>query len=112
VTEQRNAAAELAGVSSLAELVDYQIGAVVSRTIVKKATGTVTAFAFDQGEGLSEHTAAFDALVIMIEGEAEITIDGIAHRVAAGQILRLPANRPHAVRAPARFKMLLVMIRE
>jgi quercetin dioxygenase-like cupin family protein len=98
--------------TALAELVQYQPGAVVSRTIMKRPSGTVTAFAFDEGEGLSEHTAAFDALVIMIEGMSEITVGGVAHRLAAGQILRLPAGRPHALKALARFKMLLVMIRE
>jgi quercetin dioxygenase-like cupin family protein len=98
--------------TALAELVQYQPGAVVSRTIMKRPSGTVTAFAFDEGEGLSEHTAAFDALVIMIEGMSEITVGGVAHRLAASQILRLPAGRPHALKALARFKMLLVMIRE
>jgi quercetin dioxygenase-like cupin family protein len=103
---------ELEGVASLSEVVQYQIGAVVSRTIIKKPAGTVTAFAFDQGEGLSEHTAAFEALVIMIEGEAEVTISGALHRLAAGHLLRLPAGRPHALKAVTRFKMLLVMVRE
>ncbi len=98
--------------TTLAELVQYQPGAVVSRTIMKRPSGTVTAFAFDEGEGLSEHTAAFDALVIMIEGMSEITVEGVAHRLAAGDILRLPSGRPHALKALARFKMLLVMIRE
>jgi quercetin dioxygenase-like cupin family protein len=98
--------------SSLAGLVQYQPGAVVSRTIMKRPAGTVTAFAFAEGEGLSEHTAAFDALVIMIEGTSEITVGGVAHRVEAGQLLRLPAGRPHALKALAQFKMLLVMIRE
>ncbi len=102
---------ELEGVVALAELVQYQPGAVVSRTIVKKPVGTVTAFAFDQGEGLSEHTAPFDALVILIEGEAEISIAGVSHRVADGQLLRLPAGRPHALKAVTRFKMLLVMVK-
>lgn len=102
---------ELEGVVSLAGLVQYQPGAVVSRTIVKKAAGTVTAFAFDQGEGLSEHTAPFDALVLMIEGEADISIAGVPHRVSAGQLLRLPAGRPHALKAVTRFKMLLVMVK-
>lgn len=96
----------------LPDVVTYQAGAVVSRTLVKKATGTVTAFAFDEGEALSEHTAPFDALVVAADGEAEITIAGVAHRVQAGELLRLPAGRPHAVRAMSRFKMLLVMIRE
>ena len=100
------------GPTSLSELIQYQAGAVVSRTILKRRSGTVTAFAFDEGEGLSEHTAAFDALVSMIEGTAEITVAGLAHRIAAGQILQLPAGRPHALKALTRFKMLLVMIRE
>ncbi len=102
---------ELEGVVSLAELVQYQPGAVVSRTIVNKAAGTVTVFAFDQGEGLSEHTAPYDALVLMIEGESDISIAGVPHRVAAGQLLRLPAGRPHALKAVTRFKMLLVMVK-
>lgn len=102
----------LEGPASLAEIVQYQPGAVVSRTILKKPAGTVTAFAFDQGEGLSEHTAAFDALVVMIEGEADISVSGVSHRVSAGQILPLPAGRPHALKARTAFKMLLVMIKE
>lgn len=102
---------ELEGVLPLAQLVEYQPGAVVSRTLVKKTAGTVTAFAFDQGEGLSEHTAPFDALVILIEGEAEIAIAGVGHRVSAGQLLRLPAGQPHALKAVTRFKMLLVMVK-
>jgi quercetin dioxygenase-like cupin family protein len=110
--EDRNLTKELDGALALAEIVQYQAAAVVSRTILKKPAGTVTAFAFDKGEGLSEHTAAFDALVVMIEGDAEITIAGLPHRLAAGQLLRLPANRPHALKALTRFKMLLVMIRE
>ena len=101
-----------AQVLTLVDLVQYQAGAVVSRTLVKKPTGTVTVFAFDAGEGLSEHTAPFDALIFLIEGEAEITIGGTLHRVRAGEILRLPAHRPHAVRAVQRFKMVLIMIRE
>lgn len=109
--EEPNAANELEGVVSLVELVQYQPGAVVSRTIVKKPAGTVTAFAFDQGEGLSEHTAPFDALVLMIEGEADISIAGVPHHVSAGHLLRLPAGRPHALKAVTRFKMLLVMVK-
>ena len=96
----------------LAGLVDYQNGAIVSREVVSQPAGTVTAFAFDEGEGLSEHTAAFDALVVLIEGSAEITVAGQPQRVSAGDILRLPAGRPHALKALSRFKMLLVMIRE
>ncbi|MFA6168580.1 MAG: cupin domain-containing protein [Gemmatimonadaceae bacterium] len=103
---------ELEGATALAALVEYQPGAVVSRTIVKKKAGTVTAFAFDEGEGLSEHTAAYDALVLMIEGACEVTIAGAPHHVSTGQLLKLPANRPHALKALGRFKMLLVMIKE
>jgi quercetin dioxygenase-like cupin family protein len=99
-----------AEVRQLAELVNYQEGAVVSRTLVKRATGTITAFAFDAGQGLSEHTAAFDALVQMIEGEAEITIAGQVSRLGTGDAILLPANQPHAVFATTRFKMLLTMI--
>jgi len=79
--------------------------------LVKKEGGTVTAFAFDVGEGLSEHTAPFDALVVMIDGEAEISVAGKPHRVSAGHLLRLPAGQPHAVKAVGRFKMVLIMIR-
>jgi len=91
--------------------VSYQQGAVVSRTLIKHQTGTVTAFAFDAGQGLSEHTAAFDALVQMIEGQAEITIAGKPFRVDSGEAILLPANQPHAVTALSPFKMLLTMIR-
>ncbi len=93
------------------DLVDYQEGAVVSRTIVDKKTGTVTLFAFDEGQGLSEHTAPFDALVYLLDGEAEIVISGEAFRVKAGEMIIMPANEPHALRAVKKFKMVLVMIR-
>lgn len=95
----------------LGELIHYQEGAVVSRTLIKRATGTITAFAFDAGQGLSEHTAAFDALVQIIEGQAEVTISGKPLRVEGGEAILLPANQPHAVAAITRFKMLLTMIR-
>ena len=94
------------------ELVQYQAGAVVSRQLVKQDKGNVTLFAFDAGQELSEHTAPFDALVLGLEGEADISISGAPHHVAAGQILKLPAGKPHAVKAATPFKMLLVMIRE
>jgi quercetin dioxygenase-like cupin family protein len=102
---------QLRGVVAQRELVEYQTGSVVSRTLIKKPAGTVTVFAFDAGEGLSEHTAPYDALVLGVDGEAEISIAGVAHRVSVGQLLELPAGRPHAVRAITRFKMLLVMVR-
>ena len=95
----------------LTDLVNYQEGSVVSRTILKRATGTVTAFAFDEGQGLSEHTAAFDAVAHLLEGEAEITVSGKTLRTSAGQAVLLPANQPHSLRALSRFKMLLTMIR-
>lgn len=94
-----------------ATLVDYQPGSVVSREILKKTTGRVTVFAFDADEGLSEHTSPFDALVQVLEGEAQITIAGQPHRVAAGELILMPANQPHALKALKRFKMILVMIR-
>ncbi len=95
----------------LARLLDHQQGAIVSRTIVDKKTGTVTLFAFDKGEGLSEHTAPFDAIVYAVEGDADITISGQKVPVTCGEMLIMPANEPHAVRASTRFKMLLVMMR-
>jgi quercetin dioxygenase-like cupin family protein len=95
----------------LADLVNYQAGSVVSRTIVKRPMGTVTLFAFDEGEGLSEHTAAFDALAHVLEGEAEIIISGKPIRTKAGEAVLMPANQPHALKAITRFKMALTMIR-
>jgi quercetin dioxygenase-like cupin family protein len=98
--------------AALAGLVDYQPGAVVSQTLVKAKTGTVTVFAFDTGEGLSEHVAPFDALLYAIEGRAAVRVGDNEHAMSAGEILRLPAGVPHAVQTADRFKMLLVMIRE
>jgi quercetin dioxygenase-like cupin family protein len=95
----------------LIALVDYQAGSIVSREIVSQKTGNVTIFAFDEGQGLSEHTAPFDALVYVIDGETEITISGRSHRLKGGQMIIMPANEPHALRAVNRFKMMLVMIR-
>jgi len=89
----------------------YQDGAVVSREIVRKPAGSVTLFAFDVGQGLSEHTAPFDALVQVMEGEAEIVISGKAHRLLGGEMILLPAGRPHALKATKRFKMMLTMLR-
>ncbi len=96
---------------TLVDVVEPQGGAVVSREIVRAEQGTVTVFAFDTGQGLSEHTAPFDAMVVALEGEVEITIAGTAHRVSAGQMLIMPAHKPHALLALSPFKMLLVMIR-
>jgi quercetin dioxygenase-like cupin family protein len=96
---------------SLRDLVDYQPGAIVSREIISKPTGTVTVFAFDEGQGLSEHIAPFDALVHVIDGEAEIVISGKLHRLSGGEVIIMPANEPHALKALKRFKMTLIMVR-
>jgi quercetin dioxygenase-like cupin family protein len=94
-----------------AELVGYQAGAVVSRTLINQKTGTVTLFAFDVGQELSEHTAPYDALVQVLDGEAEIAISGKPFRLKAGDLIIMPANDPHAVKAVTKFKMMLTMIR-
>jgi quercetin dioxygenase-like cupin family protein len=98
-------------VAGLIDLVDYQAGSIVSRTIIDKATGTLTLFSFDKGQGLSEHTAPFDAMVYVIDGEAEVTIAGKPLLVKKGEMVIMPANQPHALRAVSRFKMMLVMIK-
>jgi quercetin dioxygenase-like cupin family protein len=95
----------------LSGLVEYQSGSVVSREIVKGKTGTVTVFAFDAGQGLSEHTAPFDAMVLILDGEAAIMISGKQHVLKQGEAVVMPANRPHALKALKKFKMLLIMIR-
>lgn len=95
----------------LAALVQYQEGSIVSRELLKKNTGTVSLFAFDKGQGLSEHTAPFDALVFIMDGTALITLSGEEHRLSAGQFIIMPAGAPHSLQAPSRFKMMLVMIR-
>ncbi len=102
---------EVVEIGRLADMVDYQEGSVVSRTIIKKKTGTVTVFAFDKGQGLSEHTAPFDALVHIVDGEAEITVSGEAFTVKSGEFAILPADEPHALQALDRFRMVLTMIR-
>src|SRR3974377_162905 len=111
--QQAQAKSELpaAEIARVAELVNYQPGAVVSRTLLKRPAGTVTVFAFDEGQGLSEHTAPFDALVQVLEGSAEITVSGKPLQARTGDVILLPANQPHAVKANTRFKMLLTMIR-
>lgn len=95
----------------LSGLLKYQDDAVISREIVKKNTGTVTLFAFDKGQGLSEHTAPFDALVYIVDGRAEIKISGKSSIVKKGEMIIMPANKPHALKAEQKFKMLLIMIR-
>jgi len=97
--------------AEMAALVNYQGGTVVSRTIIERNTGTVTVFAFDKGQGLSEHTAPFDALAYIIDGKADITISGRSIRMKAGEVVIMPANEPHALKAIERFKMMLVMIK-
>ncbi len=96
---------------NLTDLIAYQEGSVVSRAIIAKNTGTVTLFAFARGQGLSEHTTPFDALVYLLDGESEITISGKPIQVKKGEMVIIPANEPHALRAVKRFKMLLVMIK-
>jgi quercetin dioxygenase-like cupin family protein len=100
-----------AEILNLADMVSYQTGSVVSRQITKAEAGNVTLFAFDEGQELSEHTAPFDALVHVVEGEAEITISGKSYYMKSGDAIIMPANDPHAVKAKGQFKMLLTMIR-
>lgn len=95
----------------LADSILYQGQSVVSREIARKDTGTITLFAFDEGQGLSEHTAPFDAFAYLLDGEAEITISGTPHRVRSGEMIVMPARQPHALKALKKFKMLLVMLR-
>jgi quercetin dioxygenase-like cupin family protein len=112
VKDENSPGKGLAGrVVRAAGLLDYQEGAVVSRTIVEKKSGTVTLFAFDEGQGLSEHTAPFDALVYLLDGAAEVTISGEPLHVKAGEMVVMPANEPHSLKAIEPFKMLLVMIK-
>jgi len=109
--KQADAGKLIAQVNKLDVLVNYQEGSIVSRTIIDKKTGTLTLFAFWKGQALSEHTAPFDALVYIVDGEAEVFISGKKHRVRQGELIIMPANEPHALNAVQNFKMLLVMIR-
>ena len=97
--------------ANLNSLIDYQEGSVVSRTIIDKNAGKITLFAFDKGQGLSEHMAPYDALVYILDGEAEVTISGKPIRLKEGALTIMPANEPHALSAVTKFKMLLIMIR-
>ena len=97
--------------TQIAELVDYQEGSVVSRQLMKGEGGNVTLFAFDAGEGLTEHTSPFDALVVVLDGEAEVTVSGVVSRLRPGDMILMPANAPHALKAPSRFKILLIMVK-
>jgi len=101
----------LASPFKLNKMIGYQDGSVVSREILRKKTGTVTLFAFDKGQGLSEHTAPFDATILCLEGKLEATIDGTPMNVQEGEMLIMPADKPHSVKAVEKFKMLLIMIR-
>ena len=100
------------GPLAMKELVSYQSEAIVSRTLLNRNGGTATMFAFDQGQALSEHTAPYDALVIAVDGKADIIVSGNGYSIEEGQTIRLPANEPHAIKALTRFMMMLVMIRE
>ena len=111
MSDQDQSVVRSAEVKQLVDLLQYQDGSIVSRVLLKNKGGTVTLFAFDMGEGLSEHTAPFDALVVVTDGEADIEIAGESFKVRQGETIILPANRPHAVKAATKFKMLLIMIR-
>jgi quercetin dioxygenase-like cupin family protein len=97
--------------NNLTEMIDYQEGSVVSRTLIDKKAGTVTLFAFDEGQGLSEHTAPFDAMVQVLDGEVMVTIAGKPVNLKTGEITIMPANKTHALSAKTKFKMLLIMIK-
>ena len=101
----------IAKVFDLCEMINYQEGSVVSRTLIGKKAGTVTLFAFDKGQSLSEHTAPYDAMVQILQGEAEITIAGKVFALKEGEMIIMPANKPHALRAVQKYKMLLTMIK-
>ena len=110
--ENSEAAGNLASqVARLSEMISYQLDSVVSRTIIDKKVGTITLFAFDSGQGLSEHTAPYDAFVFILDGEVEISISGKPIRLKEGEMTIMPANKPHALSALSKFKMLLVMIK-
>jgi quercetin dioxygenase-like cupin family protein len=111
MTDKLTQISNLKEVFSLKDLAAYQEHSVVSREIIRKPAGTMTVFAFDEGEGLSEHTAPFDATVYILEGEAEIRIDGTPHIVKSGEMIIMPAGKPHALKAVTRYKMLLVMLK-
>jgi quercetin dioxygenase-like cupin family protein len=100
-----------AEVARLTDLVQYQDGSIVSRTLVKRGSGSVTVFAFAAGQAISEHTVPHDALVLVVDGEAEVTVGGRMHRLRSGDTIVMPAGQPHAVKAATRFKMLLTMLR-
>src|SRR5208283_2792344 len=108
---KKDASKLVAKASNLEGLIDYQEGSVVSRTIIEKKTGTITLFAFDENQGLSEHTAPYDAMIQVLDGEVEVTISGKPLKLKQGEMVILPANEPHALTAKTKFKMLLTMIK-
>jgi quercetin dioxygenase-like cupin family protein len=112
ITKQKTMEGIAGRVFRLGELVSYQKGAIVSREVISRKTGTVTVFAFDEGQRLSEHTAPFDAMVVGVDGDAEVFIGGEPNRVKSGDTIIMPANVPHALQAVGRFKMLLIMIKK
>jgi quercetin dioxygenase-like cupin family protein len=111
MTANRNALVELEGVIAQGALVQYQPSAVISRTVIKSGGGSVTAFAFDAGQALSEHTTPFEALALVIDGDAEISVAGTLYRVGSGQLVRLPRGQSDAVKALTRLKLILIMLR-
>lgn len=111
MTENMTQIGDMTHTFHLKDIATYQEHSVVSREIIRKPAGTMTVFAFDKDEGLSEHTAPFDAVVYLLEGEAEITIEKETHTVKEGEMIIMPANKPHALKAVTKFKMLLIMIK-
>ena len=102
----------MTNIKNIKQSIEYQENSVVSKEIIGKPAGTVTLFAFDKNQGLSEHTAPFDALVIVVDGTAEVTVSGVKNEVKAGEMILMPAGSPHSLKAPEPFKMLLVMIKK
>ncbi len=109
--ERKGIDQETSEVNSLTKMIQYQEKAIVSKSLIDRKSGTVTLFAFDKGQGLSEHTAPYDALVQIVDGEAEVTLSGKSHHLKTGEIIVMPAREPHALKALARFKMLLTMLK-
>ena len=112
MTSKMDDAGKLDKAVELINLLSYQDGSVVSRALIKGPNGSVTVFAFDKGQELSEHTVPYDALVYILDGEVEIKISGVAHRITVGEGILMPANEPHAVKAVEKFKMLLSMVKQ
>jgi quercetin dioxygenase-like cupin family protein len=111
MTSNKSNSEPMGSPEKLSDLVQYQDGSIVSRTLLKRESGSVTVFALDGSQAISEHTVPHDALVLVLDGEAEVTVSGHAHRVKQGEMIVMPANQPHAVKAVTRFKMLLTMLR-